>query len=692
MSQHNTMTSNVSDMISQQRSNLQHLQNLQQHTRSMTSTDYASYYNMQQQQQLQQQAAAAQQQAQTQTQTQATQQQVALAQAQAQAQLAAQQQQMKIPPSSPNPILSMTSDGTNQSTLLPQMIAQQQAAAAAAQQQQQTPAPLQQGRNSLTNTSIKSKARNSIQDPRSPLVVLIPTSAQPTDILAARFAAWRNIIRSILTYLTETASIQDEIVRQQLRLSHAIQFPFFSVENQSQPSSTEDKNVQKFFLPLGNGSIQDLPTILNQYHGTLASAASRTSKELTNEVIPRLEDLRRDLLVKIKEIKSLQSDFKNSCSKELQETRQDMKQFVESLKETRYNGTPKQDPFLTKIILDKQIKKQLIEENFLHEAFDNLQTSGAELEKVVVMEIQNALTIYARLLGQESQLVFDILISKLDVGFFNKDPQFEWENFIARDDNFISPNLPMRKLKEIVYKYQYDPMTYEIHSGYLERRSKFLKSYSRGFYVLTPNFLHEFKTADRKKDLIPVMSLALNECTVAEHSKKGSSENKLVLHAKQNGLLHKGHNWVFKTDSYESMMTWFDNLKLFTSLTSSTDKLKYIVEKFNLETDGKPKIMTTASPSLNSPSATATLTKHKSHTQQTQDSRETSTNLNSNNGVVETSTNIDNDETVTLPNSTPKLDNATNTNTTSSIPDTNDSQIRDNLPNFYIETVHPGNK
>ncbi|CAB4252813.1 similar to Saccharomyces cerevisiae YIL105C SLM1 Phosphoinositide PI4,5P(2) binding protein, forms a complex with Slm2p [Maudiozyma barnettii] len=669
MSHHNTMTSNVSDMISQQRSNLQHLQNLQQHTRSMTSTDYATYYNMQQQQQAAAAAAAQQQ--------------------QAQAQLAATQQQLKVPPTSPNPLLSMTSGGTTQSTILPQMIAQQQLQQQAIQQQQ-----LQQGRNSLTNTSIKSKARNSIQDPRSPLVVLIPTSAQPTEILAARFAAWRNIIRSILTYLTETASIQDEIVRQQLRLSHAIQFPFFSVENQSQPNSTEDKNVQKFFLPLGNGSIQDLPTILNQYHGTLASAASRTSKELTSEVIPRLEDLRRDLLVKIKEIKSLQSDFKNSCSKELQETRTDMKQFIESLKETRYNGTPKQDPFLTKIVLDKQIKKQLIEENFLHEAFDNLQTSGAELEKVVVMEIQNALTIYARLLGQESQLVFDILISKLDVGFFNKDPQFEWENFIARDDNFISPNLPMRKLKEIIYKYQYDPMTYEIHSGYLERRSKFLKSYSRGFYVLTPNFLHEFKTSDRKKDLVPVMSLALNECTVAEHSKKGSSENKLVLHAKQNGIIHRGHNWVFKTDSYESMMTWFDNLKIFTGFTTSTDKLKYITEKFNLEADGKPRTTTnTASPSMKSPSATVTLTKKGSIQQDT--STETNNNTTDggdNSDLVHTSTNLDNDEIATLPNSTPRLDNATNTNTTSSIPDTDDSQIRDGLPNFYIETVHPGNK
>lgn len=168
---------------------------------------------------------------------------------------------------------------------------------------------------SLTDTSILAMPRmslhnhpkqyNSIQnDPRSPLVTLIPTSAQPTDVLSARFSAWRNVIRSLLVYLSETASIQDEIVRQQLRLSHAVQFPFFSIENQYQPSSNEDKSLQKYFLPLGSGSIQDLPTMLAKYHENLASLALKSSKELTSEIIPRLEDLRRDLLVKIKEIKA----------------------------------------------------------------------------------------------------------------------------------------------------------------------------------------------------------------------------------------------------------------------------------------------------------------------------------------------------------------------------------------------------
>ncbi|AAS51686.1 ADL234Cp [Eremothecium gossypii ATCC 10895] len=425
-------------------------------------------------------------------------------------------------------------------------------------------------------------------DPRSPLVTLMPVNANPTEVLAGRFASWRAVIKAIIVYLTETASIQDELVRQHLRLSHAVSFPFFSVENVRQPSTPEEKAIQQFFLPLGSGSIQDLPTILTGYHAQMASMASKASKELTNEVIPRLEDMRRDLLVKIKEIKSLQSDFKNSCAKEVSETKQMLRTFHESVEQARY-GTPKSDPYLTRILLDKQLKRQLAEENFLHQAFNNLQASGKELEKVVVMEIQSALTVYARILGREAQLVFDSVITKLDMGFLSRDPVFEWDDFIARDPNFVEPSVPMRSLKDITYKHQYDPLTYKLQCGFLERRSKFLKSYSRGFYVLTPSFLHEFKTCDRKKDVSPVMSLSLSDCTVAEHSKRDSSDFKFILHAKQNGIIHRGHNWVFRVDSYDTMMEWFNNIKKLTSISNPTEKAKWITEHLNLDVNGRPK-------------------------------------------------------------------------------------------------------
>ncbi|QLG72515.1 hypothetical protein HG535_0D02230 [Zygotorulaspora mrakii] len=684
MSKHNTMTSNVSGMLSQKQNNLQQLQNLQNHTKSLTSNEVPPSTNGfapgsisgSSQPQFQQPAPYPLEglTSETTAQNTLTGQQIRSDSGSTYRRVQSVQlqspQQINGSPGLQQGFQQVIPQGSSQGH--PQMQSQVQSQGFPSQMQSSAPVgystmttntsgrPLQ-GRNSLTSTSNISRARTSAHrqrnslinqhDPRSPLVVLMPTSAQPTEILANRFSAWRNIIKSIIIYLTETASIQDEIVRQQLRLTHAIQFPFFVIENQHQPTTSEEKASQKFFLPLGNGSIQDLPTILNQYHGSLASHASRASKELTNDVIPRLEDLRRDLLVKMKEIKSLQSDFKNNCGRELQQTKQDMKHFLESIEEATF-GTAKQDPYLTKIILDKQIRKQLTEENFVHEAFDNLENSGAELERVVVMEIQNALTLYARLLGEESQLVFDILISKLDNGFFNKDPQFEWENFILRDPNFIVPNLPMRKMKEIVYKHQYNPLIHEIKSGVLERRSKFLKSYSKGFYVLTPSFLHEFKTADRKKDMIPVMSLSLSECTVTEHSKKGSADDRFVVHAKQNGIIHRGHNWVFRADNYETMMSWFEDLKILTSTSNIQEKTKFVTEKLNLQPDGRPK------PKSSSAQTSVTNTPTRPHVE------------------IASANNF--------PTSTPRLDDQTNTNTTSSIPDTNDIQL-DAIPNIYVD-------
>lgn len=441
---------------------------------------------------------------------------------------------------------------------------------------------------SVNGRSIQQQKQRTSQnfDSRSPLVTLIPTSVNPTEILAARFSSWRVIIKAILVYLTETASVQEELVRQHTRLTNALNFPFFSVENVHQPNTPEEKSIQHFFLPFGNNSVQDLPTILCNYHAQMASTASSSSKELVRDVIPRLQDMRRDLLVKIKEIKSLQSDFKNTCSKEVADTKQQLKVFHESLEQAKY-GTPKNDPYLTRIILEKQIKRQLNEENFLHEAFINLQSSGKELEKVVFSGIQNAFNTYAKILGKEAQIAFDIIISRLDIGFLGRDPTFEWDHFLSRDSNFIDPELPMRHLRDISYKHQYDPLTYKVLCGFLERRSKFLKSYSRGFYVLTPSFLHEFKTCDRKKDLFPVMSLSLSDCTVAEHSKKDSADFKFILHAKQNGIIHRGHNWVFRVDSYDSMMEWFRCIKKLTTMGNSIEKSRWVSEYLRLNTDDK---------------------------------------------------------------------------------------------------------
>lgn len=454
-----------------------------------------------------------------------------------------------------------------------------------------------------------------------PLSITIPTHANPTDILAARFNSWRIIISALSHYLKETSSVHEEITRQQIRLHHAISFPFLTqgldgefyqpmqVSNQQGHDNTttyslfhssrenananslgdggsiDQKNefdlARKFFLPLGSGSIQDLPTVLYQYHSNAALLSQSTVKELNATIIPRLEDLKRDLLVKIKEIKSLQSDFKNQVDRYQADTSKLLSTYIRSIEAAKMDSSqldPKNDPYLIRIALERSIRRQLTEENYLHEAFINIQTSGKELEKVVYIELQTALTVYAKLLGQQAQNVFDCLISKLDSTILTKEPSLEWDSFIDRDKkNFIELNLPMRKISEVKFKYQNDPLTYEIRSGWLERKSKFLKSYQRAWYVLTPCYLHEFKSSDRRKDPIPEKSYLLSELSVNEHSRRddknpNSFHKFVVMYGQSRGLLSKGHNLVFRAEGYDAMMSWFNDIKKLTQMSGPVQR------------------------------------------------------------------------------------------------------------------------
>ncbi|RDW41999.1 hypothetical protein B0I73DRAFT_37753 [Yarrowia lipolytica] len=437
----------------------------------------------------------------------------------------------------------------------------------------------------------------------------VPINGNPTEVLANRFSAWRKIIRALLVYFKEAVSVQEEVTRQHVRLGTAVNFPFFangtadmskhtvqkdrealdpqdsnvtdarSVAAKStagslwaggfhqNSTSHEDEAIRAMFQPYGHGSIADLPGDLIAYHRTQAAHASQLAKELAKNLIPRLDDLRRDLLVKIKEIKGLSSDFKNTYAKEQGLTEQHVASLQQAIKVLTSGGPlqGKQDPALVRYQLEKQLGRQISEENYLQDAYNNLQNSGKELEKVVVMEIQQALDHFAQL-NSAAATALQQLVDKFVVdGFVAREPAAEWTAFVSTDPNFVDTATPSRSIDEIEYPYRGDPLTCELRSGQLERRSKYLKSYSRAFYVLTPSFLHEFKSGDRAKHPVPVMSLALDECQISADSKSSSGSHKFVLKTKQ-GDSSRGHNWVFRVESADALQQWMKDIQTLTSI------------------------------------------------------------------------------------------------------------------------------
>ena len=120
---------------------------------------------------------------------------------------------------------------------------------------------------------------------------------------------------------------------------------------------------------LSSGGIDDALQVLRTYHTKTIEECNK-AKVIENDVVLSLVGLRSDLQQKIKEIKNLSGDFKNSVEKEMENTRKTVNALQDGLGQAEVDSsqrTGKQDPYLLRLAVDRQIEKQIDEENYLHQ-------------------------------------------------------------------------------------------------------------------------------------------------------------------------------------------------------------------------------------------------------------------------------------------------------------------------------------
>lgn len=113
-------------------------------------------------------------------------------------------------------------------------------------------------------------------------------------------------------------------------------------------------------------------------------------------------------------------------------------------------------------------------------AYLNLENSGRELESIVVGEIQKAYNAYATILNKELTTAHNV-VDDLRSGPIAMPKDHEWSTFVENNPNFVDPGIPVRTLSNIYYPEQNNPIAAEIRGGTLERKSKYLKSYTPGW-------------------------------------------------------------------------------------------------------------------------------------------------------------------------------------------------------------------
>ena len=101
----------------------------------------------------------------------------------------------------------------------------------------------------------------------------------------------------------------------------------------------------------------------------------------------------------------------------------------------------------------------------------------------MIGEIQKAYNAYAGILKREADEAYDA-VEKLRTGPVSMAKDREWDAFVLDNENFVDPRMPVRSSDQITYPGRDAPAAAEVRSGMLERKSKYLKSYTAGWYIL----------------------------------------------------------------------------------------------------------------------------------------------------------------------------------------------------------------
>ena len=180
----------------------------------------------------------------------------------------------------------------------------------------------------------------------------VPTHGTPTEVLANRFQAWRQLLKSLITYFREIQTSYDT----RAKATHKVQT---SIAQITHPGVLTGEHEH------GLGAAT---RILDDFHKHSIAEANK-SRDIEADVIGALTGLRSDLGQKIKEIRSLSSDFKNSVEKQKDATKLEVDKLGDALQHVTHedgSAVGKNDPFVVKLGVDRAIERQIDEENYLH--------------------------------------------------------------------------------------------------------------------------------------------------------------------------------------------------------------------------------------------------------------------------------------------------------------------------------------
>ncbi|KAK6969348.1 PH domain-containing protein [Favolaschia claudopus] len=380
---------------------------------------------------------------------------------------------------------------------------------------------------------------------------IAPHDLRPSDILIERFVAWKAIVKQLIACFESIADIHNNTVKELTKLGAVIQVPF--------------RAGNQF---LGEGGLQDI------YYDV---------RDKTRSIADQHANLGRTI-DKIKaHIKNVQNDTGKlaTVAKERElSTRliSDLASGISNFKNTPRAVTSKTDPYVANAAVVRQLTKQVHEENLLQKSIIIMQQNSAHFEEGIVRAIQSARQTY-----DEWQARMGASIAST-----HTDLNAHWLAFSGRSDHLLDPEMPLRNPMTVMYPSNDDPSVLPVHTGLMERKKRYTKTYRESFFVLTARSM-----APNGRE--PLFSLFLPMCTLGppsgasvklhkfhiEGRKDGSGTTKggSVLRSLSIGRLGgSDHAWSYRARSREDIMEWWNDIRMLCA--------RYLVASEQMERSG----------------------------------------------------------------------------------------------------------
>ena len=327
----------------------------------------------------------------------------------------------------------------------------------------------------------------------------------------------------------------------------------------------------------------------------IADQHANLGRTIDGSIVQHLQKLRIEIKAHIKNIQNDTGKLATSVAKERELSAKfigDLGTNISILKNTPMGVTAKTDPYVANQIVYRQLVKQVHTENALQKSLLLTQSSSALFEASLIQALQSAWATYEEWRSRMDSGIQDIW-KALERSMSSLAPDREWIAFAAREDHLIDPETPLRDPENIHYPSKDDPSVLPVHTGLLERKKRYTRTYREGYYVLTPaGFLHEYTSSDPAQADRPTFSLFLPLCTLGPPSAPSAASHKFHIEGRKDGtgsvktgslrslVSRKGSGpaWTFRGRSHDDMMEWWNDIRMLFA--------RYLVASESIERSG----------------------------------------------------------------------------------------------------------